>query len=529
MKKLILVSLLAFSNLLFAKPLTSDQKILEFDQLLGQIRSFYGPLEYKQTHQNMDLKTVEALYRQQIQKSATNDEYYGLILKFVAEFKDSHFAARIPSKKRAQLPLGVDLIEGRVLVADVDTKELPEEKFPIKRGDELISIDGRPVKDVIQELMLRRGDGYHKTTERISAMYLTIRPASMFELPKGNASLIIKSKEKQTLSAFEIPWKTIGNDFENLSLRPFNNFNFSYDNHSIMMTLENDLGRAHLERSYMCSEKTRIKKPEGSIMISEGAFVAYYYPTPKGNVGYLRIPHYLPNRLPGITTEQGAFDQYEFAVSELEKNTVGLVIDQDHNCGGSVSYLHRLVSLFIFQPTEEMQFRLTANKDMLLSLQRMMDSMNPLTIAYKEAQALLNTVKTSYQAGDFLTPKTTITLNKYIYPNAVRYTKPIVMLIDELSGSGGDAFPAILQGIGRAVLIGTRTMGAGGHVTETPPLNFSQITISMTRSLFYRPDGIEVENNGAVPNIPYTITEDDFVNGYVGYRDFYTKKILELL
>ena len=43
------------------------------------------------------------------------------------------------------------------------------------------------------------------------------------------------------------------------------------------------------------------------------------------------------------------------------------------------------------------------------------------------------------------------------------------------------------------------------------------------------PDGVEVENNGAVPQIPYEITPADFTKGYVPYRQFYTEKVLELI
>ena len=43
------------------------------------------------------------------------------------------------------------------------------------------------------------------------------------------------------------------------------------------------------------------------------------------------------------------------------------------------------------------------------------------------------------------------------------------------------------------------------------------------------PDGVEVENNVAVPQIPYEITPADFTKGYVPYRQFYTEKVLELI
>jgi C-terminal processing protease CtpA/Prc len=128
-----------------------------------------------------------------------------------------------------------------------------------------------------------------------------------------------------------------------------------------------------------------------------------------------------------------------------------------------------------------------------------------------------------------MTALTSIDGQDLIQPNAVHYTKPIVMLIDEMSGSGGDAFPSLMKGYGRAKLVGTRTMGLGGHVVAQPALFYSQITPEMTKSLFYRPDGVAVENNGAVPDYPYTITRNDFMYKYVDYRNFYTDKIMQLV
>ncbi len=111
----------------------------------------------------------------------------------------------------------------------------------------------------------------------------------------------------------------------------------------------------------------------------------------------------------------------------------------------------------------------------------------------------------------------------------MRYTKPIVLLIDELSGSGGDAFPAIMGGIGRATLMGRRTMGAGGHVEIAGPLYFSGQTLSLTKSMFFRPDGVPVENHGAEPSVPYAPTVNDFVNGYVDMQATYLAETLKLV
>ncbi|MBK7963613.1 MAG: hypothetical protein IPK04_21910 [Bdellovibrionales bacterium] len=268
----------------------------------------------------------------------------------------------------------------------------------------------------------------------------------------------------------------------------------------------------------------------------EKPFVAYYYATPQGNVGYLRIPHYSPERdsEKGDSEESGQaeetrFRQYEYAVSELEKNTVGLVIDQDHNCGGSVDYLHRIVSLFMQQEFIPTQFQFLANKQEYLELASWAAGTPENTIARQQLETVRDLVKNSWLQGKFMTPLTSIDGVKVFQPNNITYTKPIVVLIDEMSGSGGDAFPALMKGLGRAKLLGTRTMGLGGHVTAQPALFYSQIKAYMTKSLFYRPDGVAVENNGAVPDYPYEITRDDFVYGYHGYRQFYTQKLLELV
>jgi C-terminal processing protease CtpA/Prc len=138
-------------------------------------------------------------------------------------------------------------------------------------------------------------------------------------------------------------------------------------------------------------------------------------------------------------------------------------------------------------------------------------------------------VRRAWAKGDRLAPKTTFHNNRELQPNGIRYTKPILMLVDEMSGSGGDAFPAMLQGMQRAKLMGVRTMGAGGHVQAAPGLNYSSNRLNLTKSLFYRPDGVAVENNGAVPDIAYQPTRDDFLYKYKNYQNRYLEELEKLI
>lgn len=102
-----------------------------------------------------------------------------------------------------------------------------------------------------------------------------------------------------------------------------------------------------------------------------------------------------------------------------------------------------------------------------------------------------------------------------------------MILIDEIAGSGGDAFPSLMKGEGRAKLFGRQTAGLGGSVGPIPNLNNSALSVSLTRTLFFKPDGSPVENNGAVPDKVYDTTRDDLLLEYRPYQKAYTDYLLE--
>ncbi len=75
MKRFFFCILFIFFNMASAKSLTTEQKLLEFNQLVGQIQSAYGPLEYKQKVQNINVTELTLKYRGEIETSKTN--HYG--------------------------------------------------------------------------------------------------------------------------------------------------------------------------------------------------------------------------------------------------------------------------------------------------------------------------------------------------------------------------------------------------------------------------------------------------------------------
>lgn len=520
----------------YARPLTNAEKLSDLHQLVAIVKSGYGPLEYKKEKIGLDVDQLSAKYSSIVQDTRSNADFYRSLIRFVAEFQDSHFSSWIPTPVTATLPFTTDLVAGKVVIDTIDRKKLSESTFPFQRGDEIVSMNGQSAADLLTELSAYIGMGFQGSTARRAAMSFTIRPGKTFPIPQGAVALIIRRGTSSVTQPAALTWEIQGEDAEPLattsSLREFGHTVRpavrDFDRISTDF-LWSDYEKYRTERSFRCSGDSRITPPEGAVYIMKTPFVAYYYPTPKGNVGYLRIPHYYPeNENTGEPEFELRFKQYEYAVAELERNTVGLIIDQDHNCGGSVDYLHQIASLFM-GPYEPMQFRLLANKREFLAFQDWVNNAPDHTMEKEGVKRTMELLKTTWLAGEFMTPKTALNGLPTIAPHGTRYTKPIVMLIDEMSGSGGDAFPALLQGNGRATLLGTRTMGAGGHVEDQEPLHFSQLQTRMTKSLFFRPDGVPVENNGAEPNIPYAITWEDFTYGYQAYREFYTAELLKLI
>ena len=510
--------------------MTEQEKLSDLDQMLTIIQNGYGPLQFKEKQFGLTLAKVKEKYVPLVKGTKSTGEFYYLMQKLITEFRDGHFSAMIPSDAGAEIPVVTDLVGDEVLIDTIDRSKLPEAQFPFSKGDKILSLNGVKVKDVLDELQQYLSSGNPKSSRRRAAMALFVRKAMVLPVPTGKLRIEIQKYGTNQITTVEMGWTESGTVGDERTETRFSATRLPrFDDLSLKQSEEMIYGKERLERSFRCSGSTRIVPPAGATILMAQPFVAYYHPTAKGNVGYLRIPDYMPMKDDGKTPDfELRYQQYEWAVRKLEENTVGLIIDQDHNCGGSVSYAEKLIGLFMNKPYKPLQFQLLANREEYLSMKSDIQlETAPFTADREFADGLVALVNKHRLAGDRMTPMTSLTSTGLLHPSPYAYTKPIVMLVDEMSGSGGDAVPALLQGYGRVTLFGSTTMGLGGHVVEQPKLTYSRLATRMTKSLFFRPDGVPVENNGAVPDIPYTITRDDFVNGYRNYQEAYLKVLLE--
>lgn len=507
-----------------AAQLSQEQKKAELEALSSLIKNQYGPYDYKERQLKISVDALVSNYVEQA-KDTSNLQFYYLLNRFIAEFRDSHFGSRLQTDHVSQLGFITDRVEGKALIEEIDRALLPEKDFPYKRGDEIVSLNGVEATQIVDELSKHLGMGYKPSALRLATQLLGYRSAAVVPPQTGKASVVIRSLDG-VISTVELNWKQTGDSVETVDAAPVNKPVDFLD-----LSLQDVFANfPKTEKGFRCSGKSRFAIPEGATVIVKEPFIAYYHATAKGNVGYLRIPHYSWRNTATNADENALrWQQYEYAVNLLEQNTVGLIIDQDHNCGGNVDHLEQMVSLFANKPFKGLEFQFLASRNEYLTLKTWLTTEERSTVQGEDYLKVLELVRASWMKGERLTAKTTFRNNRLVQPNTIRYTKPILILIDELSGSGGDAFPAMMQGYGFAKLLGTRTMGAGGHVVTYQPMNYSANTLRMTKSLFFHPDGTAIENNGATPDINYTITKDDFVNGYKAYQAAYLEALFKMI
>jgi len=549
MKLFIIIFALLFALPSMARQLSTAAKLSDFEQFIGSVEAGYGPFFYKIHNGIYDYDKKVTKYRQRVKESTDNADFYYTMLELIASFKDGHFNGYIDSDYKKSVPLATDLIQGKVLITKIDRNKLDESKFPFSLGDEIVRVDGKPVADEVDFIAKYIGSGFEQTVRRKATWTLVSRRASRMPVDtKKDLVLSIRKGTSELIEDISLDWDIKGTPIDEaiayqptqqelvmrqMGLDTFGLFEAGTDYSELSnFSILDGLNKTQLDSTFACSGGARAAKPKDAVMIMTKPFVAYYYPTKKGNIGYLRIPHYAPKDNHGqrdAATYELRYSQYEYAVAELEKNTVALVIDQDDNCGGSVSYLESILGLFMLDQYKPMQFELLANRSEIVDFRSYVKEVEQ-TMQGVHLKNILTLIEDTWKnTDDFLTTKTDITgQGDYLQPNHIRYTKPILMLIDEISGSGGDAFPGIM-GFERAKLLGTRTSGLGGHVEQQPPLNFSRIKYRMTKSLFFRAYGVAVENNGAVPHINYDLTREDIMYEYKPYRDFYTKMVLEMV
>ncbi|HZO55528.1 MAG TPA: S41 family peptidase [Bryobacteraceae bacterium] len=522
--------LLAFLLLAGLLPgqLTSDQKVADFQHLASLYAKNYGPYEWKRDVLNFDLLDT-GRWVAKVSATKTDLEFFDVMSEYVAGLNDAHDVYILPSNFVARLNFSVDVYEGRLLVDFINRSRLPAAEFPFLPGYELVSIDSVDANLIVDRYLRYSVAANEKSTRRLTAELLTTRPQQLIpsapEVPE--ISTVVFRRPDGTLESHRIPWTRSGLPLTTVGRYPAASVATTEEEREeepdylkVLQRLQNcrlpdrsvlNFGaRAPVFVNGMGSWFTRRLGGAADDVFYSGVFEVGY------RMGYIRIPNF------GPASAAAALAQFAQEIAYFQANTDGLIVDVMRNPGGSVGYTNQLLALVIPYKWNSLGFEVRATSNWVLQISSALESAKAqgapehIITLLGELKRQIVTANSEFRGRTGPIPLDDVTIERNPAMDArgavIAYRKPLMLLVDEMSASGGDYFAATIQDNQRGPLFGWRTMGAGGNVTNWQAGSYSQGTTSLTESLMHRGQDVVtpdfpvtryVENVGVRPDIEY--------------------------
>ncbi|AEJ77185.1 protease-like activity factor CPAF [Chlamydia trachomatis] len=553
---------------------------LSFLEHLLQVK--YAPKTWKEQYLGWDLvqSSVSAQQKLRTQENPSTSFCQQVLADFIGGLNDFHAGVTFFAIESAYLPYTVQKSsDGRFYFVDIMTFS-----SEIRVGDELLEVDGAPVQDVLATLY---GSNHKGTAAEESAALRTLfsRMASLgHKVPSGRTTLKIR-RPFGTTREVRVKWRYVPEGVGDLatiapsirapqlqkSMRSFfpkkddafhrsSSLFYSPMVPHFWAELRNHYATSGLKSGYNIGSTDGFLPVIGPVIWeSEGLFRAYISSVTDGDgkshkVGFLRIPTYSWQDMEDFDPSgPPPWEEFAKIIQVFSSNTEALIIDQTNNPGGSVLYLYALLSMLTDRPLELPKHRMILTQDEVVdaldwltllenvdtnveSRLALGDNMEGYTVDLQVAEYLKSfgrQVLNCWSKGDIelSTPIPLFGFEK-IHPHPrVQYSKPICVLINEQDFSCADFFPVVLKDNDRALIVGTRTAGAGGFVFNVQFPNRTGIkTCSLTGSLAVREHGAFIENIGVEPHIDLPFTANDIrYKGYSEYLDKVKKLVCQLI
>ena len=534
----------------------------ELGQMLGNIRStfsnYYAPREWKKEHFGWNLETELSALQGAVESGKKVSEFHDGLKQFFIKTRDYHTGVFFSDTSTATIPIGIKYINGDFYLAYIDNSVPPS--FPLMLGDKIMYFNDVDVKEIAYDL-IGRVENPKATDWALAAKKLTARVGIAHDkMEKG--SVVIKA-DRDGMAVFgQLVWNYNPNlmNFSKIKAHK-SRANINADvpeeiKESIGALIEHIESRPHKVTFADHMKQATLDKASNPLALGakesflprlgnkviwstekESRWQAYIYMNGDNKlIGFIRLPSFAPSENDYAERVQ----EFGQIINKMEELADILVIDQQNNPGGSVFYLYALLSMLSDQPLKNPHHRFTIDSKEVWQAHEMLKkidlAVNILPLLGSslgdmhgypiDAQFFLHMksyfqfIVEQWENKKTLTDPYFLFGVDYIQPHPqYRYTKKLIVLTNELDFSAGDFFPAILQDSGRAVIMGTKTAGAGGYVLSNAERNrvgIMQYTYTGSHAL--RADGKPLEDLGVTPDVPYAITPEDLKTRFLGFR-----------
>ncbi len=551
--------------------LTAEQKELDLRIAAAEYAKLYGPYEWKRDVIGFDLYNLSP-WIARARATKTDIEFYEVMGQYVASLQDSHASFQLYSSFSYSLPLHADIYDGKAIVDGISRVQLPAAQFPIQIGDEVVLVNGRPVEEVIQanSLLVPAANVWARRRAALGRVFIGTQITDPLAYKIGDTvDFTIKSRTTGAEATYTIPVSKSGQPLEEGGTTPSPVFRASppatFMRANAAETRAAQSGAAESRAAQFRAaepddyfppwvtalaplQNARVESPDHAILsfgsrpgftlpagfvqrlgrLSTDDYFSGTFTSGGQRIGYLRIPTFTPKNTPAATLRQ-----FETEIQFFNENTDGLILDIMRNPGGNACYADELLRRVIPGGFRTALFEIRASY-VYASFYK--DAVDALTAAGAPPQLIATyqgfldeVLSAAGRSRGRTAPLPICSDSADRTAAAIVYSKPAILLADELTASAGDLFAASFQDARRGPIFGFRTNGAGGTVQPRESAPYSEFATSTTLSLMYRareaaiqgyPVTHYVENVGVWPDVPYNyMSLDNLLSGGAAFRD----------
>ena len=546
MKKLAIIFVLCAAGATApAQNLTLAQKQSDFQFLASLYATYYAPYEWKKQLLGFDALNIKP-WLDRVAATRTDLDFYEICVEYVASLADTHDTFSLPSDFVARIPITADIYDGKVLIESITRSLLPQASFPFAVGDEIVSIDGTAIEQLLKDFAkYAAGKGNPISLRRFAATRATSRAQSLMpHAPDVGASAkVVVRRQSGALETYDIPWQKTGTPLQvgpvpsprspsqALAHRPSDAAAIGSNDPDYMSLLNQftysgvDAGETGVigygvRNPFFLAgfPSTFTRRLGGS---SADFFYSGTFKYEDLTIGYIRIPNYAPPSQPV------ALQQFEREIDFMNSNTNGLIVDEMRNTGGNLCFGENIAARLIPYQFHATGFQLRAFWTRVLSFYNAMinakaaGAPQDVIARYEMIYNAMLAANLQQRGLSETLPLCTSSLNRDpasdASGNIIAYKKPLMLLIDEFSTSTADSVAAMIQDAGRGILYGMRTNGAGGNNTSYDAGPYSEGFTGMTLALQVRKGPI------STPDYPTTAYIENVGVRPEWTRDYMTK------
>ncbi len=521
----------------------------DLEQIFGHVRTLYGPYEYKEERFGYSIAELEEQAREMLAEFPGDSGFFETARWFLTRFQDGHVSLSQPRTSEPvvgyQIGIAVQPVEGKALVGGLLDPSLAQ--LGISYGDEVLAVDGVTPYELLEKATKLGSLGNDLSNEHL-ILRAFLRPGFASSLtPEGPVAEVDFRRADGSEYSRELVWREVtevdaglvSSDGEESNIAPADGFYV----HAV-----DELGRATKGSiftigapvPFFLTPSTAAAFDVAEVTVN-ATMLSRYGLEPSTTFDIYSALYSFGGKTILLIRQSGYGNQdfpqrlqyYKALMDQYDGFVDGLVVDQTHNPGGALGYCTGFARLFAQEPGSGFVQAMNTDRRWINAIRDYARALDPslsseLSRSYELRASL---IEEAYDAGEGVSPPIAFDPGHELLPDEEYvWTKPALVLIDELAGSCGDMFPMLVKNNGLAPLFGRRTMGLGGNVEEFGPLANSDAMLRLTRGLAttYREDGKYssedfVENRGVEPDVEHVITVDDFRGGFVGYMTHFSE------